>query len=294
MSSTSTSIPQEQKESSEAATLLPPWALVAIAIISVQMGAAVAKQLFDVVGFGGVVFLRTSLGALIFMIAMRARWRGHPSSVYRISLIYGAVIAVNMLAFYAAIDRIPLGIAVAIAFAGPLTISVLGSRRALDIIWIVLAAIGIILLSPITDGNLDPIGVGLAVVCSFAWGAFILVTKRASQLVKDNTIVMLGMAFAALVAAPFGITKSVAVLADPRLIGITIIVAVLSSVIPFWLEFKALRQLPARVFGLLMSLEPVAAAVIGWVVLGEALAVEKIIGIGLITIAAIATTRSSH
>jgi inner membrane transporter RhtA len=164
----------------------------------------------------------------------------------------------------------------------------------MDIMWIVLAAIGIILLSPITDVTLDPIGVGLATVCSFAWAAFIIVTKRASALVRDNTIVMLGMAFAALVAAPFGMAKSVAVLTDPRLIGITLVVAVLSSVIPFWLEFKALRQLPSRVFGLLMSLEPVAAAIIGWVVLGEALAIEKIIGIALITIAAVATTRSGH
>jgi inner membrane transporter RhtA len=116
MSSTSSSMPQD-KASTEAATLLPPWALVAIAIISVQMGAAVAKQLFDVVGFGGVVFLRTLLGALIFLFVMRSRWRGHSASVYRISVVYGAIIAINMLAFYAAIDRIPLGIAVAIAFA---------------------------------------------------------------------------------------------------------------------------------------------------------------------------------
>jgi inner membrane transporter RhtA len=272
---------------------IPPWLLVVVAIVSVQLGAAIAKQLFDTIGFGGVVFLRTFLGGLIFAVVVRPRWRGYSPRIYGFILIYGATIAVNMLAFYAAIVRIPLGIAVAIAFAGPLVVSVLGSRRAIDFVWIILAAIGILLLSPITDATLDPVGIFLAFVCSFAWATFIIVTKRAGNLLPGNTTLALSMCAAAVVAAPFGAVRATGILASPALVGIAIIVAVLSSVIPFWLEFKALKDLPPRTFGLLMSLEPAAAALMGWIILHEVLSFEKTVGIGLIVIAAAATTRSS-
>jgi inner membrane transporter RhtA len=273
--------------------LLQPWLLVIVAIVSVQIGAAVAKQLFDAIGFGGVVFLRTFLGGLIFVAVARPRWRGYSPHIYGFMLIYGTTIAANMLMFYAAIQRIPLGIAVAIAFAGPLVISVLGSRRAIDFVWIVLAAVGILLLSPITDSTLDPIGLLLAFMCSFAWAIFIILTKRAGNILPGNTMLALSMCTAAVVAAPFGAVSALGVLASPSLLVIGIIVALLSSVIPFWLEFRALKHLAPRAFGLLMSLEPAAAALMGWIILHEHLSFEKIVGIGLVTIAAAATTRSS-
>jgi inner membrane transporter RhtA len=272
---------------------VPPWLLVVCAVTIVQMGAAVAEGLFETIGFASVVFLRCFIGGLIFLGLVRPRVLGYSRRVYLLIAIYGITIAANMLTFYAAIDRIPLGIAVAIAFAGPLIVSVAGSRRAIDLIWVALAAAGILLLSPITDATLDPVGLLLAFVCAFAWGTYIIVTKRAGNALPGNTMLTLSMCVAAVVAAPFGAVRAVEILRDPSLIGLAIIVALMSSVIPFWLEFKALRSLAPRVFSLLLSLEPAAAVIMGWLILHESLGIEKIIGIGMVTIAAAATTRTS-
>ncbi len=279
--------------SAHAPPSLGSWMQVVVAVTSVQLGAAIAKQLFEAVGFGGVVFLRTFLGSAIFLLLVRPRLRGYSPSVYRLIVIYGVTIAANMLSFYAAIDRIPLGITVAIAFTGPLMVSILGSRRRIDFLWIVLAALGILLLSPVTDAALDPLGLVLAFVCAAAWGIYILVTKRAGSLLPGNTLLALAMLAAALVSAPFGAVRAAGVLASPALIGTAVIVALLSSVIPFWLEFRALRSLAPRVFSLLLSLEPAAAAVMGWLVLHEHLSIETIAGIGMVSLAAIATTRTA-
>lgn len=275
-----------------ASPLLQPWILVVFSVISVQMGAAVAKQLFDAIGSDGVVFLRTFLGGLMFMLVVRPRLKGYSLRVYGYMLVYGVTIAANMLTFYAAIERIPLGITVAIAFVGPLGVSVFGSRRVIDLVWVVAAAVGILLLSPITDVTLDPVGVLIALACGILWGLFIIVTKRAGDLVQGNAMLALSMCVAAVIAAPFGAARAVGVLASPQLLVTALIVALLSSIIPFWLEFNALRRLASRMFGLLMSLEPAAAALMGWIILHENLGLEKMAGIGLVTLAAIATTRS--
>jgi inner membrane transporter RhtA len=278
--------------SSRALTIIPPWAQVVLAIISVQLGAVIAKDLFPAIGPAGVVFLRTFLGGILFLLIFRPQVWGHTAQVYGWVLLYALCIAANMLIFYSAIERIPLGITVAIAFLGPLTVSVIGSRRAIDLFWVALAAVGILLLSPITDTSLDPIGVGLAFACAIAWGGIIVVSKRAGALLPGNTMVALAMCAAAFVTAPFGVLRSVDVLANPQLIGIALVVAVLSSFIPFWLEFAALQKLSARVVGLLLSLEPATGAILGWILLNETLSIEKIIGIALVSVAAAATTRS--
>ena len=274
-----------------AAPSLPPWTLILISVVSVQMGAAIAERLFDAIGFAGVVFLRTFVGSLIFLVVSKPRLRGYSRGVYGLILVYGATIAANMLIFYAAIDRIPLGIAVAIAFAGPLTVSVLGSRRALDLLWVIMAAGGILLLSPITDATLDPVGLMLAAICAFTWAIYIVVTKRAANRLPGSTMLALAMCVAAVVAAPFGAVRAVTVLTSPSLIAIALIVVLMSSVLPFWLEFTALKRIAPRVFGLLVSLEPVAATLMGWIILHESLGLEKIAGIGLVTLAAAAITR---
>ncbi len=272
--------------------VVPPWAQVVLAIISVQLGAVIAKDLFPVIGPSGVVFLRTFLGGILFLIIFRPQVWGHSARVYGWVLLYALCIAANMLIFYTAIERIPLGITVAIAFLGPLAVSVIGSRRAIDLAWVALAAVGILLLSPITDTSLDPVGVGLAFACAAAWGGIIVVSKRAGALLPGNTMVALAMCAAAFITAPFGAISSVGVLASPQLIGVALVVAVLSSFIPFWLEFAALQKLSARVVGLLLSLEPATGAILGWILLSEALSIEKIIGIALVSIAAAATTRN--
>lgn len=272
----------------------PPWLLVLIAVTSVQIGAAFAKQLFDAIGFEGVVFVRTFIGGIVFLLMFRPQVRGHSWHVWRYVAIYSATIAANMLLFYAAIERIPLGIAVAIAFAGPLMISVLGSRRAIDFVWVVMAAVGILLLSPITDATLDPVGILFAGICSAAWAIYIIVTKRAANVLPGNTMLALAMCGAAVIAAPFGAVNALGVLSDVSLIVIGLVVALLSTVIPFWLEFLAIQRLAPRTAALLMSLEPAVAALMGWIILREHLSPETVVGIGLVTIAAAMTTRSDR
>lgn len=284
---------QQAKEASSAGLMarIPPWSLVVISIISVQIGAAFAKQLFEVAGTAGVVFIRTFLAAILFSAIWRPRIRGYSRKVYLYMLVYGAVITANMLLFYAAISRIPLGVAVAIAFGGPLLVAVLGSRKLMDFVWVIVAAVGIIMLSPLTNVALDSFGVLLALMTAGAWALYIIVTKQIGGLVEGHSMLALSMGVAALVALPFGGAGAAKVLTDPALIVMAVFVALMSSAIPFSLEFTALKRLTPRVFGLLASVEPVAAAVIGFIVLHEALGVREVVGIGLVTIAAIATTR---
>lgn len=269
-----------------------PWALVLFGIVSVQIGAAFAKQLFDASGTAGVVFIRTLIGAVVFTLIWRPRWRGYTREVYFYMVLYGAVIAANMLLFYAAISRIPLGVAVAIAFCGPLVVAVMGSRKLMDFIWVALAAVGILLLSPFTNVTLDGTGVLLAFLCAVAWALYILLTKRVSGLIEGHSSLAISMCVAAVVALPFGGIGAANVLTDGGLIVTALVVALLSSVIPFAADFTAIKYLTPRVFGLLASLEPVVAAVIGFVVLHEALGPREVLGIVLVTVAAVATTRT--
>jgi inner membrane transporter RhtA len=254
---------------------IAPWMLVIIAVVSVQIGAAVAKGLFDTVGPSGVVFLRTLLSGLMFLVVWQPRLTGYSRKAYVYIALYGIIIASMMLSFYAAIDRIPLGITVAIAFAGPLSVAVFGSRRLIDLLWVVLAAAGILLLSPITDITLDPVGMLLALMSALTWGLYILLTKRVNQVVPGSATLALAMCVAALFSLPFGISGASNLLDNPSLIVLALVVALLSSAIPFWLEFRALKSLSPRVFGLLVSLEPVVALIIGFVILHGALACVK-------------------
>jgi inner membrane transporter RhtA len=272
---------------------IPPWVLVVIAVIAVQVGAAIAKQLFDTAGPAGVVFLRTFLAAVIFWALWRPKVFGLGSRAYVYVVLYGINIALMMLSFYAAIDRIPLGITVAIAFAGPLTVAVAGSRQIRDVLWVLLATVGILLLSPFTNISLDAGGVVLAFLSALTWATYILLSGRINRVMDGNTALSLAMGVAALVSLPLGIIGAAGVLANPSLILLSVIVALLSSAIPFAFEFHALKTMPPRVFGLLVSLEPVVATLIGFVILQELLAVRDVIGIILVTIAATATARST-
>lgn len=274
--------------------LIPPWLLVIMAIISVQVGAALAKQLFETTGPAGTVFLRTFFGGLIFVLLWRPPLRGYSRHTLLLMLLYGIIIAANMLLFYAAIQYIPLGITVAIAFAGPLTVAVFGSRRASDLMWVALAGVGVLLLSPFVNTDLNLTGVLLAVLTAVAWGAYIVVTPRVSTSLNSNASLALSMCIAAVVAAFVGLPGALKIIPSPALIGLAILVALLSSAIPFGLEFQASKQLQPRVFGMLLAMEPVAATLIGWLFLQEALEPQEVLGIVLVTIAAAMTARSSQ
>jgi inner membrane transporter RhtA len=261
-------------------TLIPPWLMVVIAILSLQVGAAAAKSLFDAVQPTGVVFLRTLVSAVAFGLLWRPKLTGLGRTAYTYAILYGVNNAFMMLSFYAAIDRIPLAITVAIAFVGPLAVAVAGSRRARDLLWVALAGVGIVLLSPLTNTNLDPVGVALAFLSALTWATYILLSARVNRVMDGSTALTLSMAVAALISFPIGIGGAIGVLGSPSLLVVGIVVG--------------LMTMPPRVFGLLVSLEPVVATLIGLVILGEVLGARELAGIACVTIAATATARSAQ
>ena len=189
------------------------------------------------------------------------------------------------LSFYASIDRIPLGVAVTFEFVGPLGVAVFGSRRPLDLVWVGLAACGILLLSDFGSGDLDGLGVALALLAGAFWAAYILVAARVGQNIPGNDGLAIAMAVAAVLLIPVGVADAGADLLQPAVLAVGAAVALLSSVIPYTLELEALRRLPAGVFGVLMSLEPAVAALAGFVVLGEALGARELVAIALVAAA---------
>lgn len=265
--------------------------LVVVAIASVQVGAALAKGLFATAGSHGVVFARTSLAALMFAMVWRPALRGHSAQVYAHIALYGVNIAVMMLSFYASISRIPLGVSVTISFIGPLGIAVLTARKWSHVGWVLVAGVGVLLLSPLSNELLDPLGVMLAFVSAAGWACYVLLTKRVTRIISGNGVLAPAMGIAAVVAAPFGAGGALHLLSAPSLMLLALAVALLSSAVPFALEYQAMKRLSPRVFGLLLSLEPVMAALMGLLMLGEALGAGEWLGIGLVSIAAAATAR---
>ena len=253
----------------------------------VQFGAGFAATLFDELGAGGTVFLRLAFAAVVLWAIWRPRLRGHPAEDLRVAIAFGLVLGGMNWSFYESIDRIPLGVAVTIEFIGPLTVAVIGSRRALDGLWVLLAAGGILLLARPWEGggNLDGLGVVLALVAGTFWAAYILLSARTGRLFPGGTGLALAMAVGALVALPAGIVQGAGALLEPHLLAGGAVVALASSVIPYSLELEALRRLPEAVFGVLMSLEPALAAFAGFVVLDQALAGVDLVAIGLVVVA---------
>lgn len=273
---------------------VPPVGLVVLGILSVQVGAAFAKGLFPVLGPYGTVFLRLVFAAFILMVVWRPRVRGHSGRDYLLVLLFGLVFAAMNTSFYAALDRLPLGIAVTVEFVGPLGVAVFGSRRVRDLLWAILAAGGIVLLTPLTGvsgAQTDPLGLALALGAGLCWAAYILISVRVGRAFPGGSGLALGTAVGAVLVAPLGIGQGGPQLLDWSLLAIGAAVALLSSVLPYSFELEALRKLPARVFGVLMSIEPAIAALVGFVVLGEALGAREVLALGLITAASIGATR---
>jgi inner membrane transporter RhtA len=261
-----------------------PVGLVLGGVSSVQFGAAIATTLFDDLGPAGTVLVRLAVAALVLMVLWRPRVRGLTREELRVAVLFGVVLGGMNLSFYAALDRIPLGVAVTLEFAGPLGVAVAGSRRALDVLWVVLAAAGIVLLSG-GGGGADPLGEALALLAGGFWAGYILLSARAGRTFPGGSGLALAMVVGTVLLLPAGIAGGGSALLDPRLLATGAAVAVLSSVIPYSLELEALRRMPARVFGVLMSLEPGVAALAGWLVLAEALATREVLAIGLVVAA---------
>ena len=271
----------------QAATrFLPPPLLLLLSILSVQLGAAIAKSLFHLLGAGGTVFLRVGLAAIIYMIMARPRLHGYSWREYGWVVLFGLVIAGMNSLYYASISRIPLGVATTLEFIGPLGVSLVGSRRLSDLLWIVLAATGITLLVPIEGGvALDPLGVVLALMAGAGWAAYILVNVHVGRAFPGTTGLALSMSVAAIVLVPFDIGSLAPLVHNPVPLLLGLGVAVLSTVIPFALELEALRRISARAFGVLMSLEPAVAALIGFVLLHETIEARALLAMLLIIVA---------
>jgi inner membrane transporter RhtA len=286
---------------------VPPAALVLFGMGTVQIGAALAKGLFAALGPTGVVFLRVGFAALVLLALWRPRrgrlWhratddasaaRGDALAV----VAFGLVLAFMNLAFYSSIARIPLGVAVTIEFVGPLGVAVAGSRRPLDLVWAALAAGGILLLAPFAAGDalgLDSVGVALAVLAGGFWAAYILLSARVGRVAPGGGGLAVAMSVGAIALLPLGVIGAGTALLDPGLLLAGAAVALLSSVVPYSLELAALRRMSTAAFGVLMSLEPAIATLVGLVLLHETLGARTVVALALVTIASIGATRPAR
>jgi inner membrane transporter RhtA len=272
---------------------IPPTVLVLGGVGSVQFGAAFAKTLFDEVGPAGTVFLRVVFAALILVIVWRPAIRGRSGADWRLIVAFGFALVAMNLSYYEALNRIPLGIAVTFEFVGPLGVAIAGSRHALDIVWVVLAAAGILLLSDFGGADLDGLGVAFALIAGCFWAAYILLSVRVGRAIPGGQGLALAMAAGAVMLAPVGVGSGGSDLLSPEVLAVAFAVAVLSSAIPYNLELEALRRMPSNVFGVLMSLEPAAAALAGFVILGEDLVAREIVAIGLVVAASAGAARGA-
>jgi inner membrane transporter RhtA len=262
--------------------------LVVASICAFQLGAALVKSLLPVVGARGAATLRLAIAALILLLAFRA-WRTRlPPGGWRLVARYGAVLGLMNLCFYFSLERLPLGIAVALEFTGPLSVALWHSRRPTDFLWVGLAVLGLALIIPWqgrASSAIDPAGVAFALGAGFFWALYIVWGRQVGLIAGTRSSVALGMAIGALVVMPFGAVAAWPALLSPSLLMLAITVAVLSSVLPYTLEMLAMMRMPARVFGVSMSLEPAIAALAGWLLLGEQLAPRQYLAIAAIMVA---------
>jgi inner membrane transporter RhtA len=260
--------------------------LVVAAVTSLQFGAGYAVTLFDELGPAGAALMRLAVAALVLLAIWRPRPSIHAAADLRVAALFGASLGLMNWAIYSAMDRIPLGVAVTIEFVGPLAVAVAGSRRRLDLVWVALAAAGIVLLTnPGGASGLDPLGVAFALLAAGLWAAYILLSARTGQLFGGGSGLAIAMAVGAVLVLPMGLAQAGSALLEPHLLAAGAGVALASSVIPYSLELEALRRLPAQVFGVLMSLEPAVAALAGLVVLGQALGGREWVAVALVVVA---------
>ncbi|GAB3786221.1 threonine/homoserine exporter RhtA [Dyella agri] len=267
--------------------------MLLVSMASYQFGAALAKQLFPAIGAQGATACRLGLGAVILLLVRRP-WRSwQRGRDLRALWGYGLSIGVMNLVFYMSLRTIPLGIAVALEFTGPLALALFGSRRLLDFIWIALVVAGLLLLLPLRGQvhALDPVGVLYALAAGVGWACYIVLGQRAGS-AHGGDAVTWGTSIAALLAIPVGVAHAGSALFNPALLPFALGVAVLSSALPYSLEMVALTRLPTRSFGTLLSLEPAFAALAGVVLLGEHLSVLQWLAIVAIIVAAAGTALS--
>lgn len=273
---------------------VPPHLLVVGSITSVQVGAAWATTIFDSVGASGACLLRLASASAVMLAVTRPNLGSLSRRQALTACALGLILAGMNLTFYGAISRIPLGTAVTIEFIGPLLVALLGSRHRRDLLWAALAAVGIVALCNGIAHGTDSAGLILAAIAGLLWAAYILLQAQLGKAFSDSSGLAVAMTVAAFVALPFGVHAGAGNLLVPATLGIGVAVGMLSSAIPYSLELKALRSLSTATFGVLMSLEPAAAAIAGAVVIGQAITPRDALGIGLVCAASLGTSLTAN
>jgi inner membrane transporter RhtA len=269
---------------------VPAPLLVLTSIASVQFGSAIARTLFDDLGAAGVTLLRLALAALILAVATRPKIGAWSGAAWRAAALLGVVMAGMNLLFYLALRTVPLGTAVTVEFLGPLLLALVQTRRVLDLLWALLAAAGVVLLGTGSGGSAPLGGLALAFLAGLCWAGYILLSARLGTLVPGTGGLAVSLAVGALLVLPLGATGAATVLERPVLLIGATAVALLSSVVSYGLEINALRRMPTRVFGILMSLEPAAAAIAGLLVLHQWLGAVEVAALILVTLASAGVT----
>ncbi|HEX3297877.1 MAG TPA: EamA family transporter [Nocardioides sp.] len=268
-----------------------PVSLVLIGMLSVQFGAAVSKEQFSEIPPVGMVLLRLMTSSLILLVLARPRLAGRSATDWRPVLALGLALGAMNWAFYESFARIPLGVAVTIEFVGPLSVAAVGRRHPRDLVWVGLAALGVVLFGA-GPTRVDALGFGLALLAGACWALYIVSTAATGQRWPGVEGLAVASTVATLGVAPFAVASAGARLLEPHLLLLGALVGLLSSVIPYSLEMVALRTLPARVFGILMSLEPATAALVAALVLGEWLTPLQVVAIACVTAASVGAART--
>jgi inner membrane transporter RhtA len=273
---------------------VPPPALILLGIVSVQVGAGLAKNLFARCSPDAVVMMRLLTSAVVLGVAYRSSLRDlrrlHSWRDIGVATLFGLTLAGMNACFYQALARLPLGIAVTVEFLGPLSVSILASRRRLDLLWALLALGGVTLLAR-SDGDVTLTGVAFALLAAAGWACYILLSGATGRRFAGSSGLAVASIVGAIVMLPVGVGTAGARLLDPELLVVAVGVGLLSSVIPYSLELEALRRISARLFGILMSIEPAVGALVGMVFLGEMLYWREWLAIGLVIIACVGATR---
>ena len=269
---------------------VPAPALVLVAIVSVQLGSAVARTVFDEVGANGIALLRLAIAGLILCAIVRPRvWRWSARQIGAATLL-GLTMGAMNISFYLSIRSVPLGVAVTVEFIGPLLVALVQSRRTRDVGCVLLAGAGVALLGLDGDTDVPLAGLSLALLAGLFWGGYILASARVGRLVPGLDGLAVALVVGALLALPFGVEGAVDGVRVPAVLLAGVAVALLSSIVPYGLELAALRRLPTRVFGVLLSLEPAAAALAGLVVLGQRLGGRELVALVLVSLASVGVT----
>ncbi|WP_144764240.1 DMT family transporter [Curtobacterium sp. 9128] len=270
---------------------LPAPVLAFAAIVSVQLGAAIAKTRFDEVGSVGAATLRLVIGAVVLALVVRPRVRHWTRAQWLGAVGLGLALGGMNVFIYLAFASIPIGVAVTIEFLGPLTLSLVHTRRWRDVLWAALALAGVVLLGVGPSAVTEVGGVAAAVAAAACWAGYIVMNRHVGSIIPGVDGLAVSMVVAMLVSLPFGLGSAVAgVTRDPSLLVVFGAVAVLSSVLPYALEMLALRRMPTRVFGVLQSLGPAVAALAGLLVLREALSFVELLALACVTAASVGVT----